>query len=78
MKRLSLKIAGILIIGIFLLQSSVAMAATKTELNNSKSETDKKREEEAEKSTGKNWVIMPGIVVFTALLAILLLRKREK
>ena len=40
--------------------------------------TDKKREEEAEKSTGKNWVIMPGIVVFTALLAILLLRKREK
>ena len=39
---------------------------------------DKKREEESEKSTGKNWVIMPGIVVFTALLAILLLRKREK
>ena len=38
----------------------------------------KKREEEAEKSTGKNWVIMPGIVVFTALLAILFLRKREK
>ena len=40
--------------------------------------TDKKREEEAEKSTGKNWVIVSGIVVFTALLAILFLRKREK
>ena len=40
--------------------------------------TDKKREEEEEKSTGKNWVIVSGIVVFTALLAILFLRKREK
>lgn len=52
MKRLSLKIAGILIIGIFLLQSSVAMAATKTELNNSKSETDKKIEEAKEELEG--------------------------
>ena len=38
----------------------------------------KKSEEEAEKSTGKNWVIVPGIVVFTALLAILFLGKKEK
>ena len=35
-------------------------------------------EEEAEKSTGKNWVIVSGIVVFTALLAILFLGKKEK
>ena len=40
--------------------------------------TDKKREEEEEKSTGKNWVIVSGIVVFTALLAILFLGKKEK
>ena len=40
--------------------------------------TYKNREQDAEKSTGKTCVIMPGIVVFTALLAILLLRKREK
>ena len=40
--------------------------------------TDKKSEEEAEKSTGKNWVFVSGIVVFTSLLAILFLRKREK
>lgn len=52
MKKLSLKIAGILIIGIFLLQSSVAMAATKTELNNSKSETDKKIQEAKEELEG--------------------------
>lgn len=52
MKKLSLKIAGILIIGIFLLQSSVAMAVTKTELNNSKSETDKKIEEAKEELEG--------------------------
>lgn len=52
MKKLSLKIAGILIIGIFLLQSSVAMAATKAELNNSKTETDKKIEEAKEELEG--------------------------
>ena len=40
--------------------------------------TDRKREEEEEKSTGKNWVIVSGIVVFTALLAILFLGKKEK
>lgn len=52
MKKLSLKITGILMIVIFLLQSSVAVAATKTELNNSKSETDKKIEEAKEELEG--------------------------
>lgn len=52
MKKLSLKIIGLLIIGIFLLQSSVAIAATKTELNNSKTETDKKIEEAKEELEG--------------------------
>lgn len=52
MKKLSLKIIGILIIGIFLLQNSVAIAATKTELNNSQAETDKKIEEAKEELEG--------------------------
>ena len=52
MKKLSLKIKGILIIGIFLLQNSVAIAATKTELNNSQAETDKKIEEAKEELEG--------------------------
>ena len=37
-----------------------------------------KRKTATEKNTGKNWIIMPGIVVFTALLAIFFFRKREK
>ncbi len=36
-----------------------------------------KRKTATEKNTGKNWIIMPGIVVFTALLAIFFFRKRE-
>lgn len=52
MKKLSLKIIVILIIGIFLLQNSVAIAATKTELNNSQAETDKKIEEAKEELEG--------------------------
>ena len=40
--------------------------------------TGKNREEKTEKSAGKNWIIVPEIVVFTALLAIFFFRKREK
>lgn len=42
------------------------------------SESSGKRSKNTENKTGKNWAIVPGIAVFTALLAILFLRKREK
>ena len=48
MKKIGLKIVGILIIAIILLQFNVVLAATKSELNASSSETDKKIEEAKE------------------------------
>ena len=52
MKRLGLKILGSIIVGFLLLQSSVVIAATKTELNNSQAETNKKIEEAKEELEG--------------------------
>lgn len=48
MKKIGLKILGILIITVILLQYNVVMAATKSELNASNTETDKKIEEAKE------------------------------
>lgn len=52
MKKLGFIIIEVLIIGVFFLQSSVSIAVTKTELNNSQSETDKKIEEAKEELEG--------------------------
>ena len=48
MKKIGLKIVGIVVIAIILLQFNVVLAATKSELNASSSETDKKIEEAKE------------------------------
>lgn len=48
MKKIGLKILGALITAIFLVQSTVAFAATKTELNNESKETQKKIDETKE------------------------------
>ena len=52
MKKVILKIGTILLITIFIAQSNIAIAATKTELNQSSSETDKKIEEAKEQLEG--------------------------
>ena len=52
MKKVILKIGTILLITIFIAQSNMAIAATKTELNQSSSETDKKIEEAKEQLEG--------------------------
>lgn len=52
MKKVILKIGTILLITIFITQSNMAIAATKTELNQSSSETDKKIEEAKEQLEG--------------------------
>ena len=45
MKKIALKIVGIIVITVILLQFNVVLAATSSELNASKTETDKKIEE---------------------------------
>ena len=52
MKKVILKIGTILLITIFIAQSNMAIAATKTELNQSSNETDKKIEEAKEQLEG--------------------------
>lgn len=52
MKKVILKIGTILLITIFIAQSNMAIAATKTELNQSSSETDKKIEKAKEQLEG--------------------------
>lgn len=54
MKKLSLKLLGILVIGIILFQGNIniVVAATKTELNNNNKETDKKIQEAKEELEG--------------------------
>ena len=48
MKKIALKIVGIIVITVILLQFNVVLAATSSELNASKTETDKKIEEAKE------------------------------
>ena len=48
MKKIGLKIVGIIVIAIIALQFNVVLAATSSELNASKTETDKKIEEAKE------------------------------
>ena len=48
MKKIGLKIVGIIVIAVIILQFNIVLAATKSELNASSNETDKKIEEAKE------------------------------
>ena len=52
MKKVILKLGAVLLITIFILQSNIVIAATKTQLNQSSNETDKKIEEAKEQLEG--------------------------